>query len=82
LYKAQTAAHNQEAVIEITDTGCGIAETHLATIFKPFYTTKETGTGLGLAAVKNTVIAHEGFCTVKSVVGQGSVFTIHLPINL
>jgi len=81
LFKTQTN-DGKEAVIEVSDTGCGISETDSAKIFAPFYTTKETGTGLGLAAVKRIAAAHKGYCTVKSIVGQGSAFTIHLPINL
>ncbi len=68
-----------EAVIEISDTGCGISKTDLKNIFNPFYTTKESGTGLGLLAVKRIAVAHGGYCVTKSVQGNGSTFSIHLP---
>jgi len=72
----------EEAIVEVSDTGSGISKADLAKIFTPFYTTKKTGTGLGLAAVKRIAAAHRGYCDVKSVVGRGSTFTIHLPIDL
>lgn len=81
LFKTQTI-DGEEAVIKVSDTGGGISETDLAKIFTPFYTTKKTGTGLGLAAVKRIAAAHRGYCDVKSVVGRGSTFTIHLPIDV
>jgi PAS domain S-box-containing protein len=75
--------NTEEAVIEITDTGCGLSETQLANIFTPFYTTKENGTGLGLVAVKRIIAAHGGRCSlVESVVGRGSTFALHLPVKL
>jgi PAS domain S-box-containing protein len=81
LFKSQTESDEPEAVIEITDTGCGISKEDLSKLFKPFYTTKESGTGLGLPAVKRIAAAHGGYCVVESFGGQGSTFTIHLPIN-
>jgi len=80
LFKTQTI-NGEEAVIEVSDTGGGISETDLAKIFTPFYTTKKTGTGLGLAAVKRIAAAHRGYCDVKSIAGRGSTFTIYLPID-
>jgi two-component system sensor histidine kinase PilS (NtrC family) len=66
-------------VLEVEDSGAGIAAEDLARIFDPFFTTKERGTGLGLAIVHRIVEAHGGRITVKSVPGQGSVFRIELP---
>jgi PAS domain S-box-containing protein len=75
--------NTEEAVIEITDTGCGLSETQLANIFTPFYTTKENGNGLGLIAVKRIIAAHGGRCSfVESTIGRGSTFAIHLPVKL
>jgi signal transduction histidine kinase len=69
--------------IEIADTGCGIAPDNLNRIFEPFFTTKEVGAGagLGLSIVYDIVEKHAGEITVESVPGQGSRFTISLPIR-
>ncbi len=66
----------------IRDDGIGIPEEHLAHIFEPFYTTKESGgSGLGLAISQNIVERHGGHIDVKSVVGEGTTFKILLPID-
>ncbi|WP_440116886.1 ATP-binding protein [Paenibacillus sp. QZ-Y1] len=70
-----------KAVISITDTGSGIPENSLSTIFNPFYTTKEEGTGLGLALCQKIVQDHNGKITVYSEMGVGSTFTLHLPMG-
>ncbi|MBP1727574.1 MAG: hypothetical protein H6Q51_2872, partial [Deltaproteobacteria bacterium] len=64
------------------DTGCGIPEENLTKIFDPFFSTKEVGfgTGLGLSVAHGIVERHGGTLTVKSKVGEGSVFTIRLPL--
>jgi len=71
----------EKAVIEVSDNGSGISEENLALIFHPFFTTTKGGTGLGLPAVRRIVRAHGGRVEAKSAVGEGSTFTIHLPIN-
>ncbi len=68
--------------IAITDTGEGIRADHLARIFDPYFTTKQTGTGLGLAAVYSIVKKHRGHIEVESRVGQGTTFRIWLPALL
>ena len=66
----------------IRDDGIGIPEEHLAHMFEPFYTTKESGgSGLGLAISQNIVERHGGHIDVKSVVGEGTTFKIVLPID-
>jgi two-component system NtrC family sensor kinase len=66
----------------IRDDGIGIPEEHIAHIFEPFYTTKESGgSGLGLAISQNIVERHGGHIDMKSVVGQGTTFKIALPID-
>jgi two-component system NtrC family sensor kinase len=66
----------------IRDDGIGIPEEHLAHIFEPFYTTKESGgSGLGLAISQNIVERHGGHIELKSVVGEGTTFKIVLPID-
>jgi PAS domain S-box-containing protein len=68
------------AVIEVSDNGRGIEAQDLANIFSPFFTTSKGGTGLGLPAVRRIARVHGGSVDVKSVVGEGSTFTIRLPI--
>ncbi|NTV14967.1 MAG: PAS domain S-box protein [Desulfobulbaceae bacterium] len=65
--------------IAVADTGVGIEAGHLARIFDPYFTTKSTGTGLGLATAHSIVARHGGFLLVDSQVGEGTVFTIYLP---
>ena len=67
--------------ISIRDNGCGISSEHLEDIFEPFVTHKTNGTGLGLAIAKRIARAHGGSLTVVSVPGEGSVFTLSLPIK-
>ncbi len=67
--------------IEFTDTGKGIPPENLAKIFDPFFTTKPKGTGLGLSVVYGIIARHQGQIDVKSEVGQGTRFTIKLPIK-
>ena len=66
------------AVLEVEDSGQGIAPEDLSRIFDPFFTTKERGTGLGLAIVHRIVEAHGGRIAVRSVPGSGSVFRVEL----
>jgi PAS domain S-box-containing protein len=68
-----------EAIVEVADNGCGISEENLARIFNPFFTTRPGGTGLGLPAVRRIARAHGGGVDVKSTLGEGSTFTLHLP---
>ncbi|HEY5550381.1 MAG TPA: CHASE domain-containing protein [Opitutaceae bacterium] len=65
--------------LEVADTGCGIKPEHLRRIFEPFYSTKFTGRGLGLAAVLGIVRGHDGALTVTSSPENGTKFLILLP---
>jgi two-component system, NtrC family, sensor kinase len=69
--------------IEVEDTGVGIPPDQLSLLFKPFYTTKPLGkgVGLGLAIVYGIIKLHRGQITVRSEVGSGTTFTIQLPIK-
>jgi PAS domain S-box-containing protein len=71
----------EEVVIEVSDTGVGISEDELSTLFKPFQSAKPGGLGLGLAFCKRAVEAHEGTITVDSKVGEGTTFTIKIPLR-
>ena len=68
--------------LSISDTGHGIAPEILQRIFDPYYTTKKPGegTGIGLSVVQGIVRSHGGFITVDSKLGQGTCFTVSLPI--
>ena len=67
--------------IQIVDTGKGIPKELQKQIFEPFFTTKASGTGLGLATVEKIVEEHGGSIKVESVVNEGSIFHIELPIH-
>lgn len=67
-------------VLSITDNGCGIPEDKLNKIFEPYYTTKATGTGLGLTTVYKIVKEFSGDISVKSIVGEGTSFIISIPV--
>jgi two-component system, cell cycle sensor histidine kinase and response regulator CckA len=65
--------------VSIKDTGKGIPPENLRRIFEPFYTTKRTGTGLGLSTVNTIVREHDGHITVASQVGVGTTLSVYLP---
>jgi PAS domain S-box-containing protein len=65
--------------ISVADTGIGIEEQDLLKIFDPYYTTKEQGSGLGLATCYSIIRKHDGKIRAKSILGQGSTFYISLP---
>ncbi|MBS7655816.1 HAMP domain-containing protein [Candidatus Bathyarchaeota archaeon] len=69
------------ALINVQDTGEGIPEEKLDKLFKPFFTTKAKGQGLGLTVTKRIVEAHGGAIKVESKVGVGTTFTIELPLK-
>ena len=79
----RASSQNNRVVIEIQDTGIGIASDELSKIFEPFYTTKEVGkgTGLGLAVCYGIITEHGGRVSVRSNIGVGTTFSIYLPIQ-
>jgi signal transduction histidine kinase len=68
------------AAVRVTDSGRGIPTENLPDIFKPFYTTKGNGTGLGLSLAKRIVEEHHGTIEVTSTVGKGTQMTVYLPL--
>ncbi len=81
--KARKDVVKNQVVITVEDTGAGIPEEHLSNIFDPFFTTKEVGagTGLGLSIVYGIIQKHNGSISVQSKRGEGTRFTIRLPIK-
>jgi PAS domain S-box-containing protein len=76
----RTEARETEVLIGIYDTGVGIPEENLSKIFEPYFTTKETGSGLGLTLVFKIIREHQGEITVHSKEGEGTSFLITLPV--
>jgi len=68
-------------VVEVMDTGSGIKPDETADVFNPFFTTKSGGTGLGLASAHKIIEYHGGAVTFRSAPGQGTVFSVALPIR-
>ncbi len=65
--------------MQLSDEGCGISQDNLAKIFDPYFSTKSTGTGLGLATTYSILLRHNGHIRVNSTIGKGTTFTIYLP---
>lgn len=70
-----------KAIIRVRDTGCGMDKERVKEIFTPFYSTKETGLGLGLPIVKHVVEGHGGEIDCESSPGEGTTFTVTLPLG-
>ncbi len=78
----ETVPAGTYSVLSVEDTGSGISEKDLGKIFEPFYTKKEmgrSGTGLGMAVIWGTVKDHHGFIDVRSIEGQGTIFSLYFP---
>ncbi|MGP0019560.1 MAG: sensor histidine kinase [Candidatus Sulfotelmatobacter sp.] len=74
-------AQGPMAAVEVSDNGRGIAPDHLPNIFRPFYTTKGDGTGLGLSLARRIVEDHHGRIDVSSALGKGTTFAVVLPLQ-
>jgi PAS domain S-box-containing protein len=72
---------NAYACLEVADTGCGIAGKDIEKIFDPFFSSKFTGRGLGLAVVLGIMRSHGGAISVESEPGRGSIFRIFFPVS-
>lgn len=70
---------DSKVCISVADTGCGIPEEYLEEIFKPLFTTKARGIGLGLTISRDLIAMNNGSIEVESIVGQGTTFTLRLP---
>jgi signal transduction histidine kinase len=77
----RTDRQNDHAVIQISDTGSGIASDRLSKIFDIYYSSRPEGSGLGLPTAKKIVEAHGGTINVASELGKGTSFTIRLPVH-
>jgi signal transduction histidine kinase len=74
-------SHGKAAVVQVIDNGRGIAPDQLPNIFRPFYTTKGDGTGLGLSLARRIVEDHQGRIDVSSTLGKGTTFSVVLPLQ-
>jgi signal transduction histidine kinase len=68
-----------QVLLQIADNGCGIPEKQLQDLFKPFYTSKPHGTGLGLVIVRKMITRMHGKIEISSTTGQGTAVNISLP---
>jgi signal transduction histidine kinase len=80
--RVRLASDDDSVAITLTDEGKGILPEHLPNIFRPFFTTKGHGTGLGLSLARRMVEAHGGNIDVTSVVGKGTEFVVRLPLTI
>jgi PAS domain S-box-containing protein len=71
-----------DVVVMVSDTGVGISEDEMSDLFKPFHSSKPGGLGLGLAYCRRAVEAHGGTIAVDSKIGEGTTFTIKIPLKL
>ncbi len=76
------AAFREGARLSVRDDGPGIAAADVSRVFDPFFTTREGGSGLGLALVHRAVEAHEGTILIDSAAGRGTAFTVYLPTRV
>jgi len=77
--RVEFAADEKMVTASVSDTGKGIAPSVLPNIFRPFFTTKGDGTGLGLSLARRIVEDHGGRLEATSELGKGSCFTLRLP---
>ena len=77
----KTILENSDVIIDVSDTGEGIREDNLEKVFRPFYSTREGGLGLGLSIVQKIVESHGGTISCDSKPGTGTKFRITLPLE-
>jgi signal transduction histidine kinase len=78
--RVKTCQKNGAVEVHVADTGPGIAPSEAERIFEPFYTTKDSGSGLGLSLSRQIVEKHGGSLTCQSMVGVGTTFVVRLPV--
>ena len=80
-FPAQAVDPGRHLLLEVADTGCGMAAETLARIFEPFFTTKAAGRGLGLSAMLGILKGHRAGLRIQTALGQGTTFRIYLPVR-
>ena len=81
-FSAESAWNDEYVEVQVTDNGCGIPKSQIPKLFEPFTSTKgQKGTGLGLAVTWGIVDNHNGTISVASEVGEGTTFTIRIPVG-
>ncbi|WP_319476699.1 ATP-binding protein [Marispirochaeta aestuarii] len=78
--RVETIARDDQVELSIRDTGVGIPEENMTKIFEPYFTTKDFGSGLGLTLVYKIIKEHQGEINLESREGEGTTFTITLPV--
>jgi signal transduction histidine kinase len=81
LLRVEAAEEGGELRLAVADSGPGVPAADRERIFYPFFTTRDQGTGVGLAEVHKAVVSHGGSVEVRERVGGGAVFLIHLPLE-
>jgi two-component system sensor histidine kinase HydH len=76
-----TAVEGDQAVLTVSDTGVGIAQSDRERILRPFFSTKASGNGLGLSLTRRVIQEHGGTLSFESELGRGTTFTIRLPLH-
>jgi signal transduction histidine kinase len=79
--KMESQIHNGTLVIRIIDNGAGISDDNIGKIFNLYYTTKQTGSGLGLSIVNQIIAEHDGNISVNSKPGKGTNIILKLPLS-
>jgi signal transduction histidine kinase len=77
----RTMSTADEVVLHLADTGKGMSEEERLQIFRPFFTTKLVGTGLGLTLAQQIMVEHGGRIECASLAGQGTTFSLSLPVR-
>jgi PAS domain S-box-containing protein len=78
--RVETVARDDQVELSISDSGVGIPEENMTKIFEPYFTTKDFGSGLGLTLVYKIIKEHQGEINLESREGEGTTFTITLPV--